>query len=341
MARVVARRLEGAKGRAKGIPANALPQFVPPQLAQLRKEAPAGARWVHEIKLDGYRIHARIDGDDARLLTRTGLDWTDRYRTTEAALRRLEAKQAYIDGELCAVDEQGLTSFAATQAATDHRSSEGLVYFAFDLLHLDGEDLSQRPLLERKARLAKLLAPAPRGLRYSDHFTDPGPQVLAAACQIGAEGVVSKRADAPYASGNRGIWVKTKCLNRQEFVVVGWTEGEGSRKELGSLLLGYYREGKLVYAGRAGTGMTWREMADLRRRLGPLAAERMPLAAPPPRDSRFGRPLELRKVHWVKPELVVEVTFLTWTDDGLLRQVAYQGLREDKNPEEVIIERAS
>jgi bifunctional non-homologous end joining protein LigD len=165
--------------------------------------------------------------------------------------------------------------------------------------------------------------------------------VLAAACRIGAEGIVSKRVDQPYAPGNRGIWIKTKCLNRQEFVIVGWTEGEGSRKELGSLLLGYYRDGELVYAGRAGTGMTWKEMADLRQRLEPLAIERMPLAAPPPRDSRFGRPLELRRVYWVRPELVVEVTFLTWTDDGLLRQVAYQGLREDKDPNKVRLERAS
>jgi bifunctional non-homologous end joining protein LigD len=140
---------------------------------------------------------------------------------------------------------------------------------------------------------------------------------------------------------NRGIWVKTKCLNRQEFVVVSWTEGEESRKELGSRLLGYYRDGRLVYAGRTGTGISWKEMAALRARLEPLSTERMALAAPPPRDSRFGSPLELRKVRWVKPKLVVEVTFLTWTDDGLLRQVAYQGLRENKNPKDVRLERAS
>jgi bifunctional non-homologous end joining protein LigD len=145
------------------------------------------------------------------------------------------------------------------------------------------------------------------------------------------EGIISKRADAAYAPGNRGLWVKTKCLNREEFVVVGWTDPEGSRPHLGALLLAYYTpDGKLVYAGRAGTGMNAAELARVRRRLEPLAADRMPLDVPPPRTSRFGSPLVLSRVRWVRPELVAEVTFLTWTDDGLLRQVVYQGLREDK-----------
>jgi bifunctional non-homologous end joining protein LigD len=178
---------------SKGIPTTGLPQFVEPQLAQLRKEAPVGERWVHEIKLDSYRIHARIDGKDVRLLTRTVLDWTDRYRATEAALRKLKVKQAYLDGELCALDANGLTSSAAMQSATDHRPSEGLVYFVFDMLHLDGEDVKRLPLIERKAKLQRLLARAPAGLRYSEHFTQPGPDVLAAAYRIGAEGIVSKR----------------------------------------------------------------------------------------------------------------------------------------------------
>jgi bifunctional non-homologous end joining protein LigD len=336
--RSVARRAEGAAKRRSAIRRDPLPDFVEPQLCLLREEAPAGDRWVHEIKLDGYRMHARIDGRDVRLLTRTGLDWTDRYRATEAVLARLKARQAYIDGELCALDPDSLSSFAAMQAATDHRASDELVYFAFDLLHIDGEDLARKPLLERKARLAELLMGAPAGLRYCEHFHEPGPQARAAACQIGAEGVVSKRIDPPYAPGNRGIWVKAKCLNRQEFVIVGWTEGEGSRKELGSLLLGYYVGRRLAYAGRVGTGITQREMGELRRRLEPLAIDRMPLAEPPPRESRFGRPLELRKVYWVRPELVAEVTFLTWTADGLLRQVSYLGLREDKPAKEVRLE---
>jgi ATP-dependent DNA ligase len=167
----------------------------------------------------------------------------------------------------------------------------------------------------------------------------PGPQVHAAACEIGAEGVVSKQADKPYALGNRGIWIKTKCLKRGEFVIVGWTDTEGSRTDLGSLLLGYYEGRKLIYAGRVGTGMTRREAQELRAHLEPLAIDTMPLDQAPPRDSRFGRPLELRRVHWAKPELVAEVTFLTWTNDGLLRQVVFQGLREDKPAREVRPER--
>lgn len=166
-----------------------------------------------------------------------------------------------------------------------------------------------------------------------------GPTILKQTCALKAEGLVSKQASAPYASGNRGIWVKTKCLNRQEFVVVGWTEPEGSRPHLGSLLLGYYTpQGRLIYSGRVGTGMDARTLGELKVRLEPLAIKQMPLAEPPPRETRFGSPLELRRVHWVKPELVAEVTYLTWTDDGLLRQVVYQGLREDKPASEVRFE---
>jgi ATP-dependent DNA ligase len=153
----------------------------------LRQTPPAGAGWVHELKLDGYRIHARIDGASVKLLTRTGLDWADRYSFTVAELAKLRCRRAYIDGELCALDDKGLSSFAAMQAASDSRASQGLVYFAFDLLHLDGEDLRQSPLLERKARLADLLAEPPAGLRYSQHFAEPGPDVLKAVCGLGCE----------------------------------------------------------------------------------------------------------------------------------------------------------
>jgi bifunctional non-homologous end joining protein LigD len=189
-------------------------------------------------------------------------------------------------------------------------------------------------------RLQALLSDENDRLRYSEHLIGDGPTIRRQVCELKAEGIISKRVDMPYAPGNRGIWVKTKCLNRQEFVVIGWTDPEGSRPHLGSVLLGYYRpDGSLTYAGRAGTGMTQRVLADLSARLRPLALKKMPLSAPPPRESRSGSPLELSRVHWVKPKLVVEVTFLTWTDDGLLRQVVYQGLREDKLAAEVVLER--
>jgi bifunctional non-homologous end joining protein LigD len=326
----------GSAGKRAGDPP---PAFVDPQLALLRKEPPSGPSWVHELKLDGYRIHARIDRGEVKLLTRSDLDWSPRYRATAEALHELKCERAYLDGKLCAVNPDGTTSFAAMQAATDTGRSGDLVFFLFDLLHLDGVDLRPLPLTDRKAKLAGLLKGAGRGLVYHEHLVGDGRTILAQACKLKAEGIVSKRVDAPYAPGNRGLWVKTKCLNRQEFVVVGWTEGEGARKALGSLLLGYYEGGRLIYAGRVGTGLTEREIGDLRQRLEPLAVAKMPLAAPPPRDSRFGRPLELKRVHWVLPELVVEVTFLTWTEDRLLRQVVYQGLREDKRVRDVRLER--
>jgi bifunctional non-homologous end joining protein LigD len=210
------------------------------------------------------------------------------------------------------------------------------VFFIFDLLHLDGDDVGARPLIERKARLAELLSGVAPPLHYSDYHRGRGPAFHEQACKLELEGIVSKRADAPYTPGNRGLWVKVKCLHREEFVVVGWTDPEGSRPYLGALLLAYYDpDGRLVYAGRVGTGIKQAELERLWRRLAPLATDKMPLDTPPPRTNRFGSPLILSRVHWVRPELVAEVKFLTWTDDNLLRQVVYQGLREDKPASEV------
>lgn len=316
--------------------ATPLPGFVPPQLTQLVRHAPQGENWLHEIKFDGYRMAARIERGNVRLLTRTGLNWTDKYPPIAEALARLSVGSAYFDGELCGVRADGTTSFSIIQAARDARNAAALVFFLFDCLHLDGEDLTQLSLHERKRRLAELLAGVGAPLQYCDHQVGRGPEFHAEACKLRLEGIVSKRADAAYAPGNRGIWVKTKCLNREEFVVVGWTDPEGSRPHLGSLLLAYYApDARLVYAGRAGTGMNAAELLRLRRRLEPMGISRMPLDVPPPKTSRFGSPLVLSRVHWVKPELVAEVTFLTWTDEGLLRHVVYQGLRADKPAREV------
>ncbi len=317
-------------------PGGVFPSFVVPQLALAVKSPPRGNSWVHELKLDGYRIHARLQGGEARLFTRTGLDWTARYVAPAKALRKLPAKSAYLDGELCAVGLDGLTSFAEMQAATDGQSASGLVYFAFDLLYLDGKDLRAEPLIARKSRLEALLAGADPAIRYNEHLVGDGEAILRAACKLNVEGIVSKRTDSAYVPGNRGLWAKCKCLNREEFVVVGWTDPKGTRPYLGSLLLGYYaQDGRLLYAGRAGTGMTERVLASLHERLAPLSVKRMPLAAPPPKENRFGAPLELKRVHWVRPELVAEVTYLTWTRDGLLRAVVFQGLREDKRASDV------
>jgi DNA ligase D-like protein (predicted ligase) len=307
-----------------------LPSFVSPQLSQPVAKPPSGPQWVHEIKLDGFRMAARIDNGRVQLLTRTGLDWTGKYSSAIAALANVRVKTAYIDGELCGVDDAGLPSFAKTQAATDGERGVTLVYYAFDLLHLDGRDVSRLALIERKALLEPLLANK-LGLQFNGHETGDGELILKHAGKLGFEGVVSKTIDAPYAPGNRGLWRKAKWLNRREFVIVGWSDPEGSRPHLGALLLGYYTDdGTLIYAGRVGTGIPVKVLADLRRRLDPLARAKSPLSAPPPRKTRFGSPLVLSLVHWVEPKLVAEIIYLTWTADGLLRHTVYVGLREDK-----------
>jgi bifunctional non-homologous end joining protein LigD len=315
-----------------------LPHWVPPQLTQLTDAAPSGPRWLHEIKLDGFRMSARIEGGRARLLTRTGLDWSDKYPSVVAALEKVQVKAAYLDGELCGVGDDGLPSFSQIQSASDGKRDVRLVYYAFDLLHLDGRDTKTLPLIERKALLEPLIA-GTSGLQFNGHETGDGETVRKHACKLGFEGVVSKTVDAPYAPGNGGLWRKSKCLNRQEFVVVGWTDPEGSRPCLGALLLGYYSDdGKLIYAGRVGTGMPEKVLKDLRRRLESLARVKSPLSAPPPRKTRFGSPLVLSQVHWVEPQLVAEITYLAWTADGLLRQTVYVGLRSDKTAGQVRVE---
>ena len=306
-------------------------------MTRLAEEAPRGTGWLHEIKYDGYRMHARIDGDKIQLLTRTGLDWSHRYKRTIEALRSLKVKSAYLDGELCALNADGLPVFSRLQAAMDEGNTDQLVFFAFDLLFLNGKSTAQLPLLKRKERLERLFNKEIQGLRYSEHVFTDGPRFRQHACKLGLEGIISKRIDRPYASNDRGLWVKSKCLNREEFVVVGWSDPLGSRSHIGALLLGYYTEdGQLHYAGRVGSGITAKELKRLAEVLAPLQVAPMPLAAPPPRDSRFGSRRQLSKVHWVRPEIVVEVTYLTWTEDNLLRQVSYQGQREDKPARQVV-----
>ena len=209
--------------RRPGAATAGLPEWIRPQLTELVDAAPEGDEWLHEIKYDGYRMHARLDRGAVRLLTRTGLDWTHKYPAIAAAVASLTARQAYLDGELCGVGPDGITSFSIVQLASDSGNAAALVFFVFDLLYLDGEDVSPRPLIERKARLAALLSDASSPLHYSDHQRGQGRAFHEKACAMSLEGIVSKRGDAAYAPGNRGLWVKVKCLYREEFVVVGWT----------------------------------------------------------------------------------------------------------------------
>ena len=217
--------------------ATALPDWIKPQLTKLVDQPPERPEWLHEMKFDGYRMHARLDRGAVRLLTRTGLDWTHKYPAIAAAIASLSARQAYLDGELCGVRSDGTTSFGLIQNASDTGNGDALVFFLFDLLHLDGETIGARLLTERKERLRELLSHASAPLQFSDHQMGRGRAFYEHACGLKLEGIVSKRADAPYAPGNRGLWVKVKCLNREEFVVVGWSDPEGSRPWLGALLL--------------------------------------------------------------------------------------------------------
>ena len=314
---------------------SSLPKWIKPELAALVKAAPDGPGWLHEIKLDGYRMHARIDAGRVNIITRRGNDWTDKYPTVAKAIAGLPMRSAYLDGELCGVLPDGRTAFNLIQNALEHGDAS-LVYFVFDLLFMDGEDLTSLPLVDRKTRLEAFLVGAPDNIRYSDHQIDHGPAFHRLACEHGLEGIVSKRVDGRYEPDRRS-WLKVKCLNREEFVVVGWSDPEGTRHRIGALLLGYYTpdDGKLIYAGRVGTGMPVAELERLYCRLRPLAVERMPLSEPPPRGGRFGSPLVLSRVHWVRPEMVVEVSYVEWTPDGLLRHVVYLGEREDKPAIEV------
>src|ERR1700674_2238460 len=293
------------------------PKFTKPQLSLLVKAPPSGPNWAHELKYDGYRIHAGLARGDARLLTRTGLDWTDRYEATAKSISALAVQSGYLDGELCAVRPDGTTSFPELQAATDERRTANLVYFVFDLLFLDGKSLTGLPLLERKEQLKAILAGASRSVQYSDHHIGDGQRFLQAACGAKAEGIISKRVDAPYVPGDRGLWRKAKCYQREEFVIVGYSEPEGSRPYIGALLLAYYDDAdRLVYAVRVGTGMSGAELRRVYGALQPLRTPKMPLDVPPPRTSRFGSPLDLSRVTWVRPQLVCDGGFLTGHAEG-------------------------
>ena len=306
-----------------------------PQLAVLVKEPPSGDEWLHEIKYDGYRIGARIRKGRVSLYSRNGKDWTAAFPEIAEAARRLGVTDALLDGEVAMVLPDGRTSFQALQNASSGDAPRAtLAYFAFDLLRLDGDRLERLPLEARKARLARLIGRRKGSrVRYSEHVAGNGERFFREACRAGLEGIISKRRDQPYHAGRHRDWVKTKCVLRQEFVIGGFTDPEGSREGIGALLIGYYEDERLVFAGKVGTGFTRRAALDLRRRLDAVERKTSPFTPPP------AGPLG-RRAHWVKPALVGEVVFTEWTGDGKIRHPSFQGLRWDKRAREVRRERA-
>jgi bifunctional non-homologous end joining protein LigD len=312
------------KRAVPGSKAGPLPEFVPPCLAERQKNVPEGDEWLHEIKFDGYRLEARLDKGEVKLFTRNNLDWTKRFPRVAKALASLDIEAALLDGEVVVEREDGTTSFSELVADLKAGNRARMVYYAFDLLYLNGMDLRGATLVERKHVLAGLLKrrkTAP--LRLSEHLTGAGRQMLDEACNLGLEGIISKRADSPYHSGRAGDWIKITCLLTDEFVVSGYVESTAQKNAIGALVLGRYRRGKLQYMGRVGTGFSRAVAAELWR-----AAQSRRRATSPFADALD--PLQRRGVVWIRPDLVADVEYRALTGDGLLRHAAFKGLREDK-----------
>jgi bifunctional non-homologous end joining protein LigD len=310
-----------------GVVRKKLPDSFEPQLATLVDAPPGRGKWIHELKFDGYRIVARVERGKARLFSRNGKDWTSRFPEIARAVAQIPVRTALIDGEIVALAANGASNFRHLQEALSSARTEPLVYQVFDLLHLDGYDMTAVAQSARKTTLAQLCDAAgflgDGRVRYTDHLQTNGAEFYRRVCELGLEGIVSKAADARYQSGRTRNWVKTKCTQHEELVIGGYTEPAGSRTGFGALLLGAFdADGALIYMGRVGTGFDTRQLTELAPRLAKIETTRSP----------FSTALDTRGVHWVRPTLVAEVEFTERTRDGLLRHPSFRGLREDKDP---------
>jgi bifunctional non-homologous end joining protein LigD len=313
---------------------NLVERYSEVELATLVDAPPEGPEWVHEVKFDGYRLIGLVSGGTSHLRTRNGKDWTERFPSLARALVALKVKDAVLDMEAVILDAKGKSSFQALQAALGAGGqADKIVAYVFDLLHLNGKDLTELPLTERKAKLENILkASGQETLRYSDHVSGKGADMFAKACSAGLEGIVSKLGNAPYHPGRQKSWVKTKCTHRQEFIILGFSDARKGERALGALYLGYRKNGVLQYAGKVGTGFSMTSARELVKRFAAIKVEKPVLI----RAEAGGLPAgEWRSVHWVKPTLLCEVAFTEWTDDGHIRHPSFQGLREDKDTREV------
>ncbi|HEV2817927.1 MAG TPA: DNA ligase D [Allosphingosinicella sp.] len=305
------------------------PRFREPQKATLVDEVPTGSAWLHEMKYDGYRCLVALAGGAAKVYTRTGLDWTEKFPEIAEAAGAIDCGSALLDGEIVALDDKGNTGFSALQQAISE-GGRGLTLFLFDALEIDGEKIAALPNIERKQRLASLIGTGqPPFILYADHVLGKGERLFEAMCEAGQEGIISKKADAPYRSGRRKNWLKIKCTRRQEFVIVGWSESDKKGRGFRALLLGFHEGGRLRYAGKVGTGFSQAIQHELRARLDRLETQKP--AAEVPRA-------EARGAHWVKPELVAEIAFAEFTADKVVRHASFLGLRGDKKAKEVVAE---
>lgn len=306
------------------------PPFREPQKATLVDTVPSGSAWIHEMKYDGYRCLLALGGGSARLYTRSGLDWADKFPEIAEAAQAIDARTALIDGEIVKLDDKGNTSFSALQQAISDGGRD-LTLFVFDLLELNGEELALLPNVERKQRLASLIGDGRSPLvLYADHIVGQGEKLFEAMCRAGQEGIIAKRADAPYRSGRTKNWLKVKCVNRQEFVIVGWTPSDSKARALRSLLLAVNESGRLRYAGKVGTGFSMAILQDLLGSLRKREVKRAPVDVPR---------ADARGAHWVKPELVAEIAFAEFTSEGVIRHGSFLGLRGDKPAAEIVEEK--